>query len=305
MDEIKARHKREQKALMGNITAMKKQATKKTRKLVLEKCESMQRELDERQRSELEGENNETEPEVSTEELLKLAINDKKDEKNDDGKDEKNDYGKDDGIKKGDDNDTISDDMPTTPSNQPKKRNRQKERLAKRAAEIERLKEEAANEAAGQTDYRQIEIDSMNQILELRGLTLHEVKPDGHCLFALILDQLQHVLGVKKLVQELREIAADYITEHRDDFIPFLFDEKTCELRDLDGYVKELRETPMWGSDMEILAFAKAFDVTVEVYMAGAQTLEINPDATAVLRLGFYKKSYGLGEHYNSLRKNE
>lgn len=192
----------------------------------------------------------------------------------------------------------------------PKRRNRQKERLAKRKAEIERMQTEAREETANSIDYRQMEIDSMNQLLAMNDLKLYEIKPDGHCLFASIQDQLQQRHHIDKTIQELRNLSAEYILSHKDDFVPFLFDEQTCEIRDVDDYCRELTSTAMWGSDMEILALAKVFNCCIAIHMAGAATLKINEEANAnvetneddvygkqqpELQLGYYKHSYGLG----------
>lgn len=80
MEEILARHKKEQRDLVSRITGLKKQATKKTRKHVLAQCEELQRELDLKHKKELneangvnheEAESAENGEEVSPEALLK------------------------------------------------------------------------------------------------------------------------------------------------------------------------------------------------------------------------------------------
>ncbi|EMG46381.1 OTU2 OTU domain-containing protein 2 [Candida maltosa Xu316] len=281
-DEIIQRHKKESKDLIATITGLKKQATKKTRKNVLAKCQELQDNLDRKHKEELaqlDGDNlPEENDEVTPEQLLaQLSL-----EKQED-----------------DDKPEVAEQ-----SIEPKKkRNRQKERLNKRKEEIERIKQEAAKEAENTVDYRKIEIDSMNQLLSLNDLKLHEIKPDGHCLFASIQDQLETRHGKQVEIQELRDLAGEYINNNKDDFVPFLFDEQTGEIKDIDEYIKELTTTAMWGSDMEILALGKVFDCPISVFIAGASTLKINEDGqNRELKLGYYKHSYGLGEHYNSLR---
>ncbi|KAI5957819.1 OTU2 [Candida theae] len=299
-DDLIQRHKKENKDLIATITGLKKQATKKTRKSVLSKCQELEDNLKRKHAEELaqlenpEGQNEE-QLEVTPEQLLaELSVGDKQEVLAENP------------VKK--DN--------TQPGGLagPKRRNRQKERLAKRQAEIERMQTEAREETANSVDYRQIEIDSMSQHLAVHNLKLHDIKPDGHCLFASIQDQLQQRHRIDKTVQELRDLSAQYILSHRDDFVPFLFDEQTGEIRDVDEYCHELTSTAMWGSDMEILALAKVFECCVAIHMAGAATLKINEEAKSSgvgkdddgvkpeLQLGYYKHSYGLGEHYNSLR---
>lgn len=297
-EEIITRHKKESKDLIATITGLKKQATKKTRRNVVIKCTDMQADLDRKQKSELqefdfgiEGD------EVTPEELIKQLEIENVTATTDN-------Y---DNVSRKDDNVTVKDPSETsTASSSKPKRNRQKERLLKRQAEIDKIKYEASIEASNTIYYRQIEIDSMNQILSLNSLKVQEIKPDGHCLFASIQDQLLLRHEVSKDIETLRNLAGEYISKHRDDFIPFLFDEVTCEVKDIDAYIAELTSTAMWGSDMEILALAKYFDCPISIYIAGSSTIVINEEGDEPkLMLGYYKHSYGLGEHYNSLRDME
>ena len=287
-DEMLQRHKAEQKNLIATITGMKKQATKKTRKGVMSKCNELQESLDQKHRTELnelEGSiKDDVEEEIRPEDLLaqieSTTIHDA------DNAEEKE----------------MSAKPTTTDAPQPK-RNRQKERLAKRNAKIEQMRDEARKESENDIDYRKIEQESMQHIIERGNLTVYEIKPDGHCLFASIQDQLTHRHSKEVTIQQLRETAARYMEAHPDDFIPFLFDETTNSLRDLTDYTKELTTTAMWGSDMEIMALANEFDCPITVLMAGGAPITIKPDGVnPELKLAFYKHSFGLGEHYNSLR---
>ncbi|CCG24185.1 Otu2 protein [Candida orthopsilosis Co 90-125] len=303
VDELIQRHKKENKDLIATITGLKKQATKKTRKSVLSKCQELEDNLKKKHAKELASLENPDEQtgaqeELTPEQLLaQLSVEKEVEAPAEESTNE------------------MSSQSQSQPG--PKRRNRQKERLAKRKAEIERMQTEAREETANSIDYRQMEVDSMNQLLAINDLKLYEIKPDGHCLFASIQDQLQQRHHIDKTIQELRDLSAEYILSHRDDFVPFLFDEQTCEIRDVDDYCRELTSTAMWGSDMEILALAKVFNCCIAIHMAGAATLKINEEANAnvetneddvygkqqpELQLGYYKHSYGLGEHYNSLR---
>lgn len=283
------RHKQERKQLTATTTGMKKQATKKTRKNVLKRCDEMMEEMERRHKQELSqldagsGQISTEPPSLDPQELLQEIESE--------------------GV-----SEPASEPEPQVVSAQngglkPSKRNRQKERLARRNAKIEEVKRAAQLEAADSVDYRKIEQDSMDELITRQGLRVEEVRPDGHCLFASIQDQLAQRHGINVDVQELRQMAAAYMKSHPDDFVPFLFDEETNELRDLEDYTKELTETPMWGSDMEILALANHFDCPIAVIMAGSAPLVMNEAGAAPkLFLAFYKHSYGLGEHYNSLR---
>ncbi|KAI5956517.1 OTU2 [Candida jiufengensis] len=299
-DEILQRHKKENKDLIATVTGLKKQATKKTRKNVLTKCQELEDNLKRKHQEEIaafenNGENNLTaaDDELTPEQLLaQLSVREE------------------DEISLPSERiSSSSSNISTTSSTGPKKRNRAKERLAKRQQEIDRIKEEAEKESENSINYRQIEIDSMNKILSNNNLKVFEIQPDGNCLFASIQDQLtkRHQANPNEItIQNLRNISSEYILENRNDFIPFLFDEKTGELKDIEEYCNELRTTTMWGSDMEILAFGKIFECCIIIHQAGASSININEDTVyddpnPTLHLGYYKHSYGLGEHYNSL----
>lgn len=281
LDALEARHKKDHRDLVATITSLKKQATKKTRKSVLAKCSDLQAALDEkhaRELQELNGTLPEPETELSPHQLLaQLSVEPEEEPK---------------GAQN------------TPPEAQPKRRNRQKERLAKRQAGVDQIRADAMREAEGSVDYRKIEEESMAALLRAKKLALFEIKPDGHCLFALIQDQLKTRLLEDVTVQELRLKAADYIRAHPDDFTPFLFDEATMSIRDVSEYADEVENTALWGSDMEILALAKEYECPIEVLTAGSAPILFNETAldNAPLRIAFYKHSYGLGEHYNSLR---
>lgn len=286
MDELLARHKKEQKDLIATTTSLKKQASKKTRKAVNAKCISMQEDLDVRHKkeiAELNGEVEEESQEMTPEQLLAtLSLETQPPQPAPAPVPE-----------------PATENLPA----QPKKRNRAKEKLAKRQAQIDAIQAEAREEAANLVDYKAIEQELMEKLLQSQNLTLFEIKPDGHCLFLSLQDQLRLRHDLEILVSELRKTAADYIRAHPDDFIPYLFDETTMELRDISSYTEELEHTAMWGSDMELLAFSKVFDCPIKVFVAGSAPLVFNEESEEpTLYVAYFKHFYGLGEHYNSCR---
>lgn len=281
LDALLARHKKEQRDLVASTTSLKKQATKKTRKNVLAKCADLQAALDAKHKLELQELNGVSEKiEDISPHLLLAQLSVDPEEK------------------------LPKTDPVTVQETQPKRRNRQKDRLAKRKADIEQIRADALVEAENSVDYRKIEEESMAALLRAKKLALFEIKPDGHCLFALIQDQLKIRHQEDVTVLELRLRAAAYIRAHPDDFTPFLFDEATMSIRDVAEYADEVENTALWGSDMEILAIAKEYDCAIEVLTAGSAPILFNEAAPhdTPLRIAFYKHSYGLGEHYNSLR---
>ncbi|CCD23201.1 deubiquitinase OTU2 NDAI_0B01670 [Naumovozyma dairenensis CBS 421] len=304
MEELLSRHRKEKKDLQNQITGMKKQATKSQRKQVNSKCIELQESLELKHSNEIKewkSQNNMIdeidkvefeEDEITPEKLLEQLK-----------------------LSAGEEEKTKKDDTATPALNQqPKKRrNRQKEKLAKRDAEIARMKEEARLEASKQPDLKKIEQDSLNHLYQLNKVKEFDIQPDGHCLFASILDQLQirHKKNITEKdnpkykdldVYKLRKLACDYIRENKNDFIPYLFDESTMSLKDIDEYTKEMETTAKWGGEIEILALSKVFDCPISILMSGRATHKVNEQGTnPELKLVYYKHTYALGEHYNSL----
>ncbi|CAI4039367.1 hypothetical protein SMKI_08G0300 [Saccharomyces mikatae IFO 1815] len=294
MEDILARHRKENKDLQNRVTGMKKQATKSKRKEVNSKCLDLQSNLKTKQEDEIRAwkisndqvSDVEQDDDVTPEKLLEqLSISQENE------KDQQN---------------TITQEIKLQ-SQTKKRRNRQKERLAKRDAEIAKMKEEAALEASKQPDLKKIEQESIDQLCELKKLKQFDIQPDGHCLFASILDQLRLRHDPKELesdlnVMKLRWLSSNYVQKHRDDFIPYLFDEETMQMKDIDEYTKEMEHTAQWGGEIEILALSKVFDCPISILMSGRPVQVYNEDGKKPeLKLVYYKHSYSLGEHYNSL----
>lgn len=313
MEELLSRHRKEIRDLTSRITQKKKQATKKTRRGVNEECESMERELRARHAEEIASlekpdSTAEPEPELEPEDepAAAAAVQDPS-------------------VTESATTTTASSNLGTTSTNtsatstsidppplQPaRKPNRQKARAARRAAELAALSaEDAESGASPLPNAREAEITAMSARLSELGLTMKEIAPDGHCLYSAFADQLPE--GGEEVQKEgggnlkgyrlARKKCADYMRAHRDEFEPFLegaFDE----------HVRKVEETAEWGGHAEILALAKAFGVTVNVVQAQGRVERMNNEGGAGDRpevwLGYYRHSFGLGEHYNSLRKKD
>ncbi|KUI58442.1 OTU domain-containing protein 2, partial [Cytospora mali] len=183
-----------------------------------------------------------------------------------------------------------------------------KERLARRAAEQEAAAIAAEQEAASMTDHRGVEKKYMEDEFKKHGLVEQEIRPDGHCLFSAVADQLQQrsiPLGGEDKepgYKTVRRRAAGYIGEHGDEYAGFLEE-------DLESYVRKMRDTAEWGGQIELLAVANVYGVEIHV-VQDRQTEVIRPTEAAAVEgedkriwLAYYRHGYGLGEHYNSLRK--
>ena len=319
MEQMQARHRRELKDLQGRITGKKKNATKKTRKGVNDECAEMERQLREKQAGELaalneNGDDNDDSANEETQqddddddddddalanEAAKLNIIHKQDE-NDDAKKEEDEF-------------SIPQQQQQQQQQQGgKKRNRQKERMARRAAEKEAETLRAEEEAANMTDHRKLEGEFMNKTIKAKGLVEKEIAPDGHCLFSAVADQLGHVGvsvaqkgggggGEKEAeYRVVRKRATEYMAAHADDFAPFLEE-------DFDAYVAKMRDTAEWGGQLELMALAKSYGVGICVVQDGRierlGDVQEGDEDGKLLWLAYYRHGYGLGEHYNSLRR--
>lgn len=310
MEELQARHRKEQRDLQARITQKKKNATKKTRKGVNDECDKLQQELHEKQKLEiaqLDGgsassaaddlENLDLKDDESTENVTPTPVIQESNPP------------------------APTDDAPTSRGKKP---NRQKARLARREAERVAQAEVAAEEAAKQTDHRGNEKEVMDAEFKRIGLKEIEINPDGHCLYSAVAYQLDDLgLGLKpdpsRIVLQpptlsrietvasakhdgyraVRAVTADFIKEHQDDFVPFMEEP-------LEEYIKKIRLTAEWGGQLELQAIARAYGVDINVLQGDGRIEKIesagdNTDTKRQIWLAYYRHTYGLGEHYNAL----
>jgi OTU domain-containing protein 6 len=297
MEELLAKHRREKKDLQGRVTQKKKAASKKTRKGVNDECERLERELQTQHEAEIAALNGTSVDEAAESKDLSEEVEETAGtEANDD-------------IKSENGPSSLDSDMThlsVSESSAGKKPNRQKARLARRAAEQSRIAEEAAAEAAQMPDHKKEERETMVEAFKKRGLEEKLVRADGHCLYAAVADQLRtrgddvNVQGVNATGDDyriIRYVAADQIAAHSDDYVPFLEE-------DLDTYVTKVRDTGEWGGQIELMALSKAYNSKICVLQGDGTVTDIGegPDEKTMW-LAYYRHNFGLGEHYNSLRK--
>jgi OTU domain-containing protein 6 len=297
VEELQARHRKEQRDLQSRITQKKKQANKKTRKGVNDECDRLEADLKQKQQDEIDALNGEDARDGAPGAQLKeLKLEDEE------------------GVSEI--GSRTEDTSPATEVHnadkgiaaQSKKPSRQKARLARRAAEQEELARQAAEEAKNLPDLKQQERERMLVYMKERGLQEKEIRADGHCLYSAVADQLVQLRiplgsapGEKPDVpyKTVRSVAAEYIEEHEDDYAPFLEEP-------LVTYVHKVRDTNEWGGQLELMALAKAYDTNINVLQDFGRVEMIDSgsnDASKTMWLGYYKHGFGLGEHYNSLRK--
>lgn len=299
MDELLAKHAKEKRDLASKVAQKKKSATKKTRKGVNDDCERLERELGEKQAAEIQ----ELEPPDSSQldsALETLSIGETADEHREAG-----------GAFPEEVVTPAANSQPpaeATSDAQPrtKKPNRQKARLARRAADQEAAASAAELEAKNQPDRREQEMSAMKKQMETLNLRETLIRPDGHCLFSACAHGMPSGGAAgddqdKEPYQRVRSSAAAFMSSHPDDFAPFLEEP-------LDAYVTKIRDTAEWGGQLELQAIARSYNIDINVLQADGRIEKISSgaeDSPGAIWLAYYRHSFGLGEHYNALAKIE
>lgn len=301
MEELQKRHRLEKQDLESRILQKKRSATKKTRKGVNDECTALERQLREKQTLELVG----LEGEFSQNLLggeSSLDQSTKMDSEKPPIQDNESTGSK-----------VSSQPMP---AERAKKPNRQRARLARRAAEQEAIVAQAAKEAQDLPNFRDQERAAMLKEFTSRNLKEKEIRSDGHCLYAAVADQLRwHEIDLKppnKLMNSswdsqdqvadykiIRQVAAAFISNNPDEFLPFLE-------QPLEEYTRNIRETGEWGGHLELMALAKAYGLIIHVLQGNGKVEKIQGSTESTVKqiwLAYYHHNFGLGEHYNSLHQ--
>lgn len=301
MEELQKRHRLEKQDLESRILQKKRSATKKTRKGVNDECAALERQLLEKQTLELVGLEGGISQSLQDEE----SILDQR-------------TGTDSDKPSIQDHESTSSKVSShlMGTEQAKKPNRQKARLARRAAEQEAVVAQAAKEAQDLPNFRDQEKAVMLKEFTSRNLKEKEIRSDGHCLYAAVADQLRwHGIDLKpsnKLIninwdsqgqapdyKIIRQVAAAFISSNPDEFLPFLE-------QPLEEYTRTVRETGEWGGHLELMALAKAYGLIIHVLQGNGKVENIQgseQSSAKQLWLAYYHHNFGLGEHYNSLHQ--
>ncbi|KAH9854159.1 cysteine proteinase [Lenzites betulinus] len=157
------------------------------------------------------------------------------------------------------------------------------------------------------------------------GLIMHQINPDGHCLFSAVADQLA-LLGIippaAATYATCRRAAAEYIHAHPADFLPFLpsdrgedgvgaTDAGLMDRAHFERYCATMRDTASWGGEPEVVALSRAYGVPIHVVQGGTPPVVVHDPAgeqappagdRQIAYISYHRRLYGLGEHYNSLR---
>ncbi|KAI8972073.1 hypothetical protein BDB01DRAFT_811276 [Pilobolus umbonatus] len=276
MDELVQRHREEQKQLTQTIIQLRKsvpKSDKKKKREVNQRIADLEYELRKKHQDEINELSGTPEEElddgISLDRLNQLTVTEP----------------------------TSSVTAPVTAPVTPKKKvNKARMRIEKRNAELERIR----NEPSECEDMGQLELVAIQKMILPLNLRIKQITADGHCLYNAFADQLRLRYDDSITYKELRSLAASYMRQHPDDFIPFLY----LEDGNFDQYCHNIEHTACWGGQLEILALAKSKQVPVDIVQMDGPIVKICDDEYPdkdIIKLAYHKHLFSLGAHYNSL----
>ncbi|KAH6799503.1 Cysteine proteinases superfamily protein [Perilla frutescens var. frutescens] len=186
-----------------------------------------------------------------------------------------------------------------------------KKRAEQEAAREQRIQEEQSQIVSD----RMIEDEKLEKKLEPLGFTINEIKPDGHCLYRAVENQLALQSGGSSAYtyQELRKMVAAYMREHVGDFLPFFLVDGESEeslTERFENYCKEIESTAAWGGQLELGALTHCLRKHIAIFSGSFPDVEMGKEyksgsatgsSNASIRLSYHRHAFGLGEHYNSV----
>ena len=122
-------------------------------------------------------------------------------------------------------------------------------------------------------------------------LKIVEVEADGHCLYRAI----GHYLN--KSHEQVRSLAADFLTADADSFAPFLSEEDGT----FEEYVSKVRSSADWGGELELRALSNGLKRRITIYNSSKTPILIGEEFSEAgeMKVSYHRYYYDLGEHYN------
>lgn len=204
-------------------------------------------------------------------------------------------------------------------SGEPKKMSRQQRRqMAKDAREQQRLDSIRADveremAEAPQVNQSAVEEAGLKQLCDELQVQVHEITPDGHCLFNAVADQMNVRYPAQKpyTYENMRRAAASFMRQHAEEFMPFISDldessagmdecsqKKDPKARFME-YCDAMENSSAWGGQPELLALSKVLYTPIYVVQAGLPIIKIGEEDfkdRSPLCIAYHVKMYGLGE---------
>ncbi|XP_010523994.2 PREDICTED: OTU domain-containing protein 6B [Tarenaya hassleriana] len=155
---------------------------------------------------------------------------------------------------------------------------RREKRAQQEAAREQRIQEEQSK----MTSDNMVEKERLERKLQPLGLTVNEIKPDGHCLYRAVEDQLAHLTGGASPYdyQKLRQMVAAHMREHATDFLPFFLSEGEEESEgsveeQFEKYCRDVESTAAWGGQLELGALTHCLRKHIMVYSGSFPEVEM------------------------------
>lgn len=189
---------------------------------------------------------------------------------------------------------------------------RREKRAQQEAAREQRIQEEQRSIV----NDRLIENEKLEKKLEPLGLTVNEIKPDGHCLYRAVEDQLARLSSGPSpyTYLDLRRLVSSYMREHASNFIPFFLSEADTGdsvAERFENYCREVESTAAWGGQLELEALSHCLRRHIMIYSGLFPDVEMGKEykmsddgpgsPVSTIKLSFHRHAYGLGDHYNSV----
>ncbi|KNE58097.1 hypothetical protein AMAG_04917 [Allomyces macrogynus ATCC 38327] len=127
------------------------------------------------------------------------------------------------------------------------------------------------------------------------GLNLVEITGDGNCLFRAVAHQLT---GAESLHRDLRRACVEFMRAHEADFAPFVEDDEP-----FDRHLVRMAKNGVYGGNMEVVALARALNLTVVIHQVGHPPWVVAPtpdDVSAGTPPRTVNVVYHSWEHYSS-----
>ncbi|XP_003737762.1 deubiquitinase OTUD6B [Galendromus occidentalis] len=172
----------------------------------------------------------------------------------------------------------------------------EKRREKKRQESLERQQRIEEQEGMNVNLPRAIEQKSLVEKLKSDGLKIHDIAPDGNCLFSAISHQLKKH-GQSLSTTELRKLCSNHIRDHRSEFEAFIVED------DFDSYCDRIeKDQACWGGQIELQALSSELQSKVIVYQADGPNIVFGEDSfKSTITLSFHRHLIKSGEHYNSV----
>ena len=285
MNKLNDQHRKERKDLQSRITALRKTVTKgdkKKKKEVDANIESLERDFEQKCQFELD----------QLQEKFKSAKT----------LEEKSEFVKSLGDTQNKEEDESIQNLASNYNQKVSKAKKRKEKKEKN--EQDREQAIALQEIENQKGPALLELKRIQEKLRLRGLQVKDVKSDGNCMYYAVADQLSRNLSISKTWHELREKICDYMLENPDNFQPYITtaDGDLIDSDKYQEYCEKIRDTLVWGGQLELKALADVLGVLIEVVQNEGSELVIGneTDGKAKLIVTYHRHMFGAGEHYNS-----